>query len=169
MVLGKLPVPGRPTNLDFGRSRAYYICSRCGGCLDFFSVEYHFPFLLSLSLWQMAQYRLEYCLKWSLSPKQPTYPTYPRRRPRNLSSTIAPFDQPRHFFRFGFFVTYQSSLTRGWSGGAMVLGKLPVPGRPINLDLSRARAYYICSWCGLFGLFFLSSIISLSGRRPDLD
>ena len=23
---------------------------------------------------------------------------------------------------------------RGWSGGAMVLGKLPVPGRPTNLD-----------------------------------
>ena len=51
----------------------------------------------------------------------------------------------------------------------MVLGKLPVPGRPINLDLSRARAYYNCSGCGLFGLFFLSSIISLSGRRPDID
>ena len=29
---------------------------------------------------------------------------------------------------------------RGWSGGAMVLGKLPVPGRPANLDYSRARA-----------------------------
>ena len=24
--------------------------------------------------------------------------------------------------------------TRGWSGGAMVPGKLPVPGRPKNLD-----------------------------------
>ena len=23
---------------------------------------------------------------------------------------------------------------RGWSGGAKVLGKLPVPGRPTNLD-----------------------------------
>ena len=23
---------------------------------------------------------------------------------------------------------------RGWSGGAMVLGKLPVPGRPTNLE-----------------------------------
>ena len=29
---------------------------------------------------------------------------------------------------------------RGWSGGAMVLGKLPLPGRPTNLDESRARA-----------------------------
>ena len=26
------------------------------------------------------------------------------------------------------------SLKRGWSGGAMVLGKLPVPGRPTDLN-----------------------------------
>ena len=25
-------------------------------------------------------------------------------------------------------------IIRGWSGGAMVLGKLPLPGRPTNLD-----------------------------------
>ena len=45
----------------------------------------------------------------------------------------------------------------------MVLGKLPVPGRPTNLDYSRARAYCTCSryrW-GLFGHCFVSSIISL--------
>ena len=44
----------------------------------------------------------------------------------------------------------------GCSGGAMVLGKLPVPGRPTNLDWSRARAYCACSRCGrgLFGHFF---------------
>ena len=37
MVLGKLPVPGRPTHLDYSRARAYCACSRCGwGCLDFF-------------------------------------------------------------------------------------------------------------------------------------
>ena len=37
----------------------------------------------------------------------------------------------------------------------MVLGKLPVPGRPTNLDRSRARVYCACSGCGLglFGLF----------------
>ena len=34
---------------------------------------------------------------------------------------------------------------RGWSGGAMVLGKLPVPGRPTNLVI---RAYCACSRCG---------------------
>ena len=53
---------------------------------------------------------------------------------------------------------------RGWLGGAMVLGKLLVPGRPTNLDHRRARAYCACSGCGwgLFGHFFLSPIISLS-------
>ena len=40
------------------------------------------------------------------------------------------------------------SSCREWSGGAMVLGKLPVPGRPTNLDNSRARAYCACSRCG---------------------
>ena len=54
MVLGKLPVPGRPTNLDYGRARAHRACSRCGwGCLDIFSLVYHFSFL-SISLWETA-------------------------------------------------------------------------------------------------------------------
>ena len=30
MVLGKLSVPGRPTNLDNSIARAYCACSRCG-------------------------------------------------------------------------------------------------------------------------------------------
>ena len=36
----------------------------------------------------------------------------------------------------------------GWSGGAKVLGKLSVPGRPTCLDDGRARAYCACSRCG---------------------
>ena len=57
----------------------------------------------------------------------------------------------------------------------MVLGKLPVPGRPTNLVYSRARSYFACSGAGGGCLdIFLSSIISLfflplSGRRPDID
>ena len=55
-VLGKLPVPGRPTNLDKSKARAYCVCSRCGwGCLDIFSLIYHFSFL---STSETAQYRL---------------------------------------------------------------------------------------------------------------
>ena len=42
-----------------------------GGCLDIFSLTYHFSFL-SPSLWETARYRLKYCLKGPLSPKQPT-------------------------------------------------------------------------------------------------
>ena len=42
-----------------------------GGCLDIFSLIYHFSFH-SPSLWETARYRLKYCLKGPLSPKQPT-------------------------------------------------------------------------------------------------
>ena len=48
----------------------------------------------------------------------------------------------------------------------MVLGKLPVPGRPTNLDYSGAGACCACSGCGwgLFGHFFsrLSFLFSFS-------
>ena len=49
MVLGKIPVPGRPTNLDYSRARAYCACSRCGLGLfgHFFS---RLTFLISFSL-----------------------------------------------------------------------------------------------------------------------
>ena len=71
--LGKLPVPGRPTNLDYSRARAYCACSRCEWGLfgHFFSLIYHFSYLTP-SLWETARYRLKYFLKGSLSPKQPT-------------------------------------------------------------------------------------------------
>ena len=42
-----------------------------GGCLDIFSLIYLFSFL-SPSLWETARYRLKYCLKGPLNPKQPT-------------------------------------------------------------------------------------------------
>ena len=58
----------------------------------------------------------------------------------------------------------------------MVLGKLPVPGRPTYLDKSRTRAYCTCSRCGccFFLTFLPSSIFSLLflplfGRRPDIN
>ena len=72
MVLGIFPVPGRHTNLDDSRARAYCACGGSGGgCLDIFNLFYHFSFL-SPSLWETARYRLKYCLKGPLSPKQPT-------------------------------------------------------------------------------------------------
>ena len=51
MMLGKLPVPGHPTNFDYSRARAYCANSRCGGgCLDIFTLVYHSSFLSPLSL-----------------------------------------------------------------------------------------------------------------------
>ena len=68
MVLGKLPVPGRPTNLEkVGQGP-----TGLGGVVwTFFSLIYLFSFL-SPSLWETARYRLKYCLEGQLSPKQPT-------------------------------------------------------------------------------------------------
>ena len=72
MILGKLPVPGRPTHLDDSRTRAYCVCSRCGwGRLDIFTLLYFFT-SFSPSLWDTAQYRLKYYLKELLNPKQLT-------------------------------------------------------------------------------------------------
>ena len=63
---------GKSYNLDYSRARAYCTCSRCGwGCLDIFTLIYPFS-PLSPSLWETARYRLKYCLKGPLSPKQPT-------------------------------------------------------------------------------------------------
>ena len=42
-----------------------------GGCLDIFTLNYPFS-PLSPSLWETARYRLKYCLKGPLNPKQPT-------------------------------------------------------------------------------------------------
>ena len=113
MVLGKLPVPGRPSDLADRRARTYCACSGCG---------------------------------WGLFG---------------------------HFSLVYLFFTSSPSLWAGWSGGAMALGKLPVPGRPFNLNYSRARAYCACSRCGwgLFGHFyshlsFLSSFSLSLGDGP---
>ena len=75
MVLGKLPVPGRPTNLSrVGQGPTALAVGSGGGCLDIFSLVYHFSFL-SPSLWETARYRLKYCLKGPLSPKTTNQPT----------------------------------------------------------------------------------------------
>ena len=51
MVLGKLPVPGRSTNFDYSRARAYYACRRCGwGLFGHFYSSLIFLFFFSLSL-----------------------------------------------------------------------------------------------------------------------
>ena len=72
MVLGKLPVPGRPTIwMTVGQGPTALAIGAGGGCLDIFTLSYPF-FPLSPSLWETARYRLKYCLKGPLNPKQPT-------------------------------------------------------------------------------------------------
>ena len=46
MVLGELPVPGRPTIwIIVGRGPTALAVGAGGGCLDIFSLVYHFSFL----------------------------------------------------------------------------------------------------------------------------
>ena len=77
-VLGKLSVPGRPTSL-VGQGPIALAVGAGGGCLDIFSLIYLFSFL-SPSLWETAQYRLKYCPKGPLNPKQPTNQIYTKKQ-----------------------------------------------------------------------------------------
>ena len=64
MVLGKLPVPGRPKIwITVGQGPTALTVGADGGGLDIFTLIYPF-FPLSPSLWETARYRLKYCLKW---------------------------------------------------------------------------------------------------------
>ena len=56
MVLGKLPVPGRPTNLIIvGQGPTALAVGAAVVCLDIFSLVYHFS-VLSPSLRETARY-----------------------------------------------------------------------------------------------------------------
>ena len=75
MVLGKRPVPGRPTIwITVGQGPTALAVGAGGGCLDIFTLIYPF-FPLSPSLWETARYRLKYCLKGPLSPKSTNQPS----------------------------------------------------------------------------------------------
>ena len=70
MVLGKLPVPGRPTILiTVGQEPTALAVGAGGGGLDILLSSI---LSLSPSLWETDRYRLKYCLKGPLNPKQPT-------------------------------------------------------------------------------------------------
>ena len=74
MVLGKLPVPGRPTIwMTVGQGPTALTVGAGGVVWTFLlsSIPAFFP--LSPSLWETARYRLKYCLKGPLNPNnQPT-------------------------------------------------------------------------------------------------
>ena len=71
MVLGKLPVQGRPTIwMLVGQGPTMLAVGAVGVVWTFLLSS--IISLLSPSLWEAAQYRLKYCLKGLLNPKQPT-------------------------------------------------------------------------------------------------
>ena len=104
-----------------------------GGCLDIFSLICPFT-PISPFLWE-ARYRLKYFLKGPLSPKQPTN-QHLKRGPVSV---------------------------RGWSGGAMVLGELPVPGRPtiwmiVGLAVGQVGVVWTFLLCTIISLIFSLSM-----------
>ena len=90
MVLGKLPVPGCPTILNTVGQGPIALVVGAGVCgWTFLLSSILSP--LSPSLWETARYRLKYCLKGPLNPKQPTNqlfwsetPEFEPRSRRNL-------------------------------------------------------------------------------------
>ena len=93
MVLGKLPVPGRPTIWMIVRQGPTALAVGAGGvCLDIFTLIYLFS-PLSPSFWETARYRLKYCIKGLLNPKQPTNQLMieetKKTTPINFNTTLA--------------------------------------------------------------------------------
>ena len=71
MVLGKLPVLGRPTIwMMVGQGPIALAVGAGGGLFRHFHFSLSFS-PLSLSLWENVRYRLKYYVKGPLKPKQP--------------------------------------------------------------------------------------------------
>ena len=87
-MLGKLPVPGRPTIwITVGQGLAV---DAGGGCLEIFTlIDPFFPF-------SPARYSMKYCLKGPLNHNQPT----------NQSPTPTPTPKKMFFFFFFFFFRF---------------------------------------------------------------
>ena len=85
MVLGKLQVPGRPTIwIAVGQGPTALVVG-AGGIVWTFLLSSILFSPLSPTLWEMARYRLKYCLKGPLNPKQPT--NQPTHRP-DMTETL---------------------------------------------------------------------------------
>ena len=74
MVLGKLPVPGRPTILITVGQGPIALAVGAGGVVWTFLLSSILS-PLSPSLWETARYRLKYCLKGPLNPKPTNQPS----------------------------------------------------------------------------------------------
>ena len=81
----------------------------------------------------------------------------------------------QNFSEFMFFGALINRCNRGWSGGVMVLGKLPVPGCPtiwITVGQGPIALAVGAGGGGLDIFYFLLSFLlflPLFGRRLDID
>ena len=80
------------------------------------------------------------------------------------------------YFRFWYLeLSVVVVVVEGWSGGAMVLGKLPVPGRPTTLITVGQGPTALAVGAGeIFFFFYILTFyffpfLPLFGRRPDID
>ena len=133
-MLGNLPVPGRPTIwIIVGQGPVALAVGAGGGCLDIFSLICPFS-SLSPSLWETARYRLKYCLKGPLNPKQPTNQHFLSLIFLHscLFPVCLPFPSPLHTIRFIFVLilisyplNYHLSDKLWWVGS--LLPEIDVP------------------------------------------
>ena len=100
-VLGKLPVPGRPTVWITVGQGPTALAAGASGVV--------WTFLLLSSLWETARYRLKYCLKGSLNPKQPTNQPTQIKWSGNILSFLLPLFQEGQLS-----VTGESMCTKYW-------------------------------------------------------
>ena len=94
MVLGKLPVPGRPTIWITVGQGPTALAVGAGGVVWTFLLSSILS-LLFLPLWETARYRLKYCLKGPLNPQ-----------PTNQPISLEPFylDGSNEGSQYSFFI-----------------------------------------------------------------
>ena len=132
-MLGKLPVPGRPTIwIRVGQGPTAHVVGAGGGCLDIFTLIYPVLSPFSLSVGDGSIYT-EILSQRAVKPKTTNQPTnFITIHTRLFSSLVSPSCNisvvSRHFC-IGLIYIFDW----GWSGGAKVLGKLAVLGRPTIL------------------------------------
>ena len=143
MVLGKLQ--GNLIWIRVGQGPTALAVGAGGGCLDVFSLIYRFS-PLSLSPWETARYRLKYCLKGPLSPKQPTNQPFPVTH-LLLADSLPVANRPRSGFEPATFFT-EPNCSKHWT--TVLLRKLNTAK---GADSSRGKAL-LYSDLGLHCLHF---------------
>ena len=169
MVQGKLPVPGRPTIwITVGQGSTALAVSAGGGGLDIFTLIYLYR-AVSQREGEKGEKRIDESKNVQTTPTRTYY-----KCSRPLPYCYPNCRTPRHWkFTQHHRTTRPPLQPSRWSGGAKVLGKLHVPGRPtIWITVGQGPIAHVVGTGGrLFGnfysyLFFLSSFSLPFGNGP---